>query len=345
MTKRKFAFVFNLLLAACATGEPPTTQVETGAPFAEKTWQLVSFQSMDDSIGTTAPSDPSLYTMILRADGIAAFRLNCNRATATWSATPASDNSGRIEFGPSSMTRAACPPPSLDTKIARDLQYVRSYAIRDGNLYLSLMADGGIYAWKTSGQVSSRGPSFDCAAAKSSAEKIVCTNDRIAHLDRELARLFGLALEQPDLGPARQKELRAMQRGWIKGRDDCWKSTLGLESCVIEEYAFRIHDLRRSYAHARSDDNAGVSVGPLAYRCDGLDALISAMFINADPPMVSLNWRETWRTLTQARSGSGARYVNESYPDGAYQFWIKGDSALLNLPGQPDLSCTIEPTG
>ena len=35
----------------------------------------------------------------------------------------------------------------MDQKIAIDAQYVRGYLLRDGNLYLSLYADAGIYAW------------------------------------------------------------------------------------------------------------------------------------------------------------------------------------------------------
>jgi hypothetical protein len=45
------------------------------------------------------------------------------------------------------MTRAMCPPGSLDERIAREAQFVRSYILRDGNLYLSLFADGGIQVW------------------------------------------------------------------------------------------------------------------------------------------------------------------------------------------------------
>lgn len=40
-----------------------------------------------------------------------------------------------------------CAPDSLDQRIIRDLAYVRSYRLKDGNLYMSLMADGGIYEW------------------------------------------------------------------------------------------------------------------------------------------------------------------------------------------------------
>jgi len=38
-----------------------------------------------------------------------------------------------------------CPPGSLQDRIVRDWDFVRSYVIKDGHLFLALMADGGIY--------------------------------------------------------------------------------------------------------------------------------------------------------------------------------------------------------
>ncbi len=120
-----------------------------GSPLANTRWRLVEFQSMDDAQGTKRPSDPSRYTMRLRGDGTVAMQLNCNRATGTWSATASGDlNSGAFEFGPLAVTRALCPPPSMDESIAAQARYIRGYLLKDGRLYLSLMADGGIYAWE-----------------------------------------------------------------------------------------------------------------------------------------------------------------------------------------------------
>jgi len=111
-------------------------------------WRLAEIQSMDDAIGVTRPDDPSLYTMRLQADGTASFRLNCNRATGTWSADPSADpTNGRLEFGPLAVTSALCPPPSLDEELAAQLAYVRGYLLKQGRLYLSLMADAAIIAW------------------------------------------------------------------------------------------------------------------------------------------------------------------------------------------------------
>jgi heat shock protein HslJ len=104
---------------------------------------------MDDSIGITRVDDPSRYTMRLNADGSVALRLNCNTATGNWTAKAGADrSSGTFEFGPLAATTALCPPPSADEQIAKQAPYFRSYLLKDGRLYLSLMADGGIFAWE-----------------------------------------------------------------------------------------------------------------------------------------------------------------------------------------------------
>ena len=46
------------------------------------------------------------------------------------------------------MTRALCPPRSLHDHLVKQWPHVRSYVIREGRLYLSLMADGGIYEFE-----------------------------------------------------------------------------------------------------------------------------------------------------------------------------------------------------
>jgi len=112
-------------------------------------WHFVEFQSMDDGIGTKRPRDPSLYTMSLDEDGTVNMRLNCNSARGQWSFESGKDGvSGRFEFGPLAVTRATCPPPGMGEKIAADAQYIRGYLLDNGRLYLSLMADAGIYVWE-----------------------------------------------------------------------------------------------------------------------------------------------------------------------------------------------------
>jgi hypothetical protein len=87
--------------------------------------------------------------MRLNADGTVNMRLNCNRANGAWSVEPSAEaSSGRFTFGPLAMTRALCPPPSLDETLAAQSQYIRGYFLKDGRLSLSLMADGGIWLWE-----------------------------------------------------------------------------------------------------------------------------------------------------------------------------------------------------
>jgi para-nitrobenzyl esterase len=63
----------------------------------------------------------------------------CGRGT--WKA----NGSSQRELGPLALTRAKCPEGSLHDQIAKQWTFVRSYVIKDGHLFLSLMADGGIY--------------------------------------------------------------------------------------------------------------------------------------------------------------------------------------------------------
>ena len=119
------------------------------SPLAGTEWRLVSFQSMDDGIGEIHPKDPSMFTMQLHPDGNTSLRLGCNRARGTWSVKPSGDGtSGRFSFSQLTSTRALCSPPHLDKRIVVDAEFVRGYLLREGRLYLSLMADGGIYAWE-----------------------------------------------------------------------------------------------------------------------------------------------------------------------------------------------------
>jgi heat shock protein HslJ len=121
---------------------PPVTAL------AGSSWRLVAIQSMDDGQGASTPPSGQAYRVTFGADGRAAFTLNCNRATGGWSSEPSADGrSGSLAFTAVAVTRALCPPPSLDSRIARDLGYVRSYLLGDGTLSMSLMADGGIYQW------------------------------------------------------------------------------------------------------------------------------------------------------------------------------------------------------
>jgi heat shock protein HslJ len=154
-TTRAFALATcALLAAACGSRQraphDASASISSASPLVG-TWRFVEFESSSDEIGTIRSDDPGKYTMTLEAGGRVTMRLDCNRATGTWAADPADGESGSFTFGPLALTRAQCPQPSLDTRIARDAEYVRTYVLRGDRLYLNLMADGGNYVWERAG--------------------------------------------------------------------------------------------------------------------------------------------------------------------------------------------------
>jgi para-nitrobenzyl esterase len=123
-----------LMLGACA--------IPQSAGLGGTAWQLVKFQGGDEKI--LAPDDRSKYTLAFAADGGLSARLDCNRGRGAWKSAGAN----QLELGPMALTRALCPPGSLHDQIVRQLPFVRSYVIKGGHLFLSLMADGGTYEFE-----------------------------------------------------------------------------------------------------------------------------------------------------------------------------------------------------
>ena len=133
-TRRTFLMLFATLASACAL---PTSKESPS--LGGTSWQLVKFQGGDGTVLT--PDDKSKYTFAFAQDGVMSARIDCNRARGGWK----SSGPGQLEFGPMAATRAQCPPGSLHDQIMRQLPNVRSYVVKGGHLFLSLMADGGVY--------------------------------------------------------------------------------------------------------------------------------------------------------------------------------------------------------
>ncbi|AMY08745.1 Membrane-bound lysozyme-inhibitor of c-type lysozyme [Luteitalea pratensis] len=119
------------------------------------------------------------------------------------------------------------------------------------------------------------GPTFDCTRAAGKVETLICTDEALATLDRRLADVYAKAIAgSPANVAATQK---ALQRGWIKGRDDCWKSA-ETKTCVQREYRSRIAELQ-----IVSGQVEGLS--PVSFRCSGAPAApVTATFYNETDP-------------------------------------------------------------
>jgi heat shock protein HslJ len=124
-----------------AVFEPRQAAPRAAATLSGTSWQLVKFQGGDER--TLTPDDRTKYTIEFATDGGVVARLDCNRGRGTWKAT-----GPQLELGPLALTRAKCPEGSLHDQIARQWESIRSFVLRDGHLFLSLMADGGIYEFE-----------------------------------------------------------------------------------------------------------------------------------------------------------------------------------------------------
>ena len=105
-------------------------------------WQLVKFEGGDDT--TLTPTERTSYTLEFNAGGRLNARIDCNRGRGTWKSSGSA-----LELGSLALTRAACPSSSaLAAQLVRHWPFIRSYVLKDGHLFLALIADGGIYEFE-----------------------------------------------------------------------------------------------------------------------------------------------------------------------------------------------------
>ena len=176
------------------------------------------------------------------------------------------------------------------------------------------------------------GPSFDCAATSSEAETLVCDNPDLAALDRRVASAYAASLDAlKDAGDAAEKELRAEQRGWLSGRDDCWKAD-DVSACVADAYERRESELIARYMLQEPFNT-------VSWTCAGNPAneIVTAFF---DTPVdtVRIERGDTVDIGFIARSGSGSKY---DASHGRW-IWLKGDTARYREadPDGSEIDCT-----
>jgi uncharacterized protein YecT (DUF1311 family) len=186
--------------------------------------------------------------------------------------------------------------------------YVRSAVMKDGHLFLSLMADGGIYEFERSegsraGHAAARRRTSkgrpSTVQSAGTIEKMICGDAALAKADRQLASVYAAAAKKA--GTPVPGWLRAEQSGWIKGRNDCWKDS-DVRACIEREYTNRIVDLQ-----ARS--RLVKFTGPVTYACtnaDGEKSEVIATFHETDPrsTLIERGDRTVLGTIVRAASGA-----------------------------------------
>lgn len=150
-------------------------------------------------------------------------------------------------------------------------------------------------------------PSFDCRRAEGRIQTLVCADPALAALDRRLAQVFSQAL--PKARNERPPRLLAEQRGWVKGRDDCWKAD-DKRACAEDAYVRRIAELQVRYRLLPGR-------GPQRLGCDGdpRNELQVTRF-DTTPPTLEAE-RGDQVSLMFLQPGPGTVYVgrNERYEE------------------------------
>lgn len=179
------------------------------------------------------------------------------------------------------------------------------------------------------------GPSFDCSRAQSSAEELVCSDPDLARLDRLVAARYEAAVAAArglDAGSEQAEGLlRAEQRGWIGGRDECWKAG-DLRDCVEAAYLTREGQLVGRYL---LEEPSAIAT----WACGGNPANeVVTYFFDTTLPSVRIEHGDSVDTGTLVRTASGSRY-EASF---GRSIWIKGDDATYRTadPEGATLSCT-----
>lgn len=154
------------------------------------------------------------------------------------------------------------------------------------------------------------GPTFDCTKAQGQVEKLICSDAALTALDRRLAGAYKSAAAK-----ARGKlatQLREEQRGWVKGRNDCWKASTTtwitatwtvdtVRDCVDAQYRLRTSELQavwrllppKTVSHACQDTAANELV---------------ANFFDTDPPTIRLERGDRTKTLWRVGDAAAGRF-------------------------------------
>jgi uncharacterized protein len=169
--------------------------------------------------------------------------------------------------------------------------------------------------------------SFDCKkVAEGSIEALVCHDAELATLDRQLSTVFKQAVKKPLMNIPRV--LKAEQRGWIKGRNDCWKSQDNRQ-CVKDAYQQRISELQARYQLI-------VGTGPIVFICNANPAdQVTVTFFQSDLPTLIAERGDSVSLMYQQPSASGTRYQGRNET-----FWEhQGEATITWGYDAPQMHC------
>lgn len=159
------------------------------------------------------------------------------------------------------------------------------------------------------------GPTFDCAKAQGQVEQVICADAGLAARDRALAAAYKAATAKAQGKPA--TTLRAEQRGWVKGRNECWKAD-GNETWITATWTVKtVKDCIDAQYRVRTAELQAVwrLLPPTTTRqaCNGSPA--NEVVVNAfasDPATIRLERGDRTATLWQVGVPAEGRFEGQN---------------------------------
>jgi len=175
------------------------------------------------------------------------------------------------------------------------------------------------------------GPSYNCDNVEiNSIEEMICKDDELSALDRKLSMIYSAASKKAT--NEHPPVLKAEQRGWIKGRNECWK-TDDKRACVREQYRLRIAELQARYRLVEGN-------GPFRFICDENPVNeVIVTFFRTEPPTLIAERDDNVSLMYLQPSGSGAKYQGRNET-----FWEhQGEASITWGYGAPQMRCKKAP--
>lgn len=172
-----------------------------------------------------------------------------------------------------------------------------------------------------------RGPAYDCRMAKAgSIEELICKDEELGALDRELDGAYKAALAKAT--HERPPVLKATQRGWVKGRNDCRKDA-DKRACVKNEYVRRTAELQARYRLVEF-------TGPFRLACNGNPAdEVTVTYFKTEPATLIAERGDQSSLMFQQPVASGTSYVGRNESIREHQ----GKAIVVWGYQAPEMSC------
>lgn len=159
------------------------------------------------------------------------------------------------------------------------------------------------------------GPTFNCAKASGEVEKQICAEPALAALDRQLDQVYKGASAKAK--GAQANRLKADQRGWVKGRNECWKANgqetwitatwtvKTIKACIDAQYRVRTSELQAVWRL--------LPPKTVSYACQNNPANeVVANFFASDPATIRLERGDRTATLWQVGAVADGKYEGQN---------------------------------